>query len=231
MLNKTLSFLAGILPHSRFKLMVFRWLGHELHPTAEIGMILFFGVAKLRMGANSRIGNLTALKGMSMVSLAPGARIGQLNWISSAESLRILDSSGVLELGEQAHLNNRHYLDCSGGIAIGAYTTVAGVRSTFITHGIDWKTSRQSVAPIVIGNYCLVSSNVNLTPGSNIPNRSVVGMGATVAKGLSTESSLIVAPRASSVKAGLTGEYFSRATGHVSPPSRGSLSRSDVTKN
>lgn len=217
---KAMTLVAGLLPSGKFKNGIFRRLGHDVHPDADIGPCLLLGVETLRMRRQSRIGTLTAIRGMVTVDLGASARIGQLNWISSAPDLRLVPSSGTLVVGEHSAITNRHYIDCSGGVRIGSHTTVAGVRSTLITHGIDWRISEQSVAAINIGSYCIVSSNVNLTPGTTVPDRSVVGMGVTIDKNLGAESGLILADRGALVKRDLRGAYFSRNIGVVDPPSR-----------
>ncbi|WP_425463150.1 hypothetical protein [Microbacterium hatanonis] len=91
---------------------------------------------------------------------------------------------------------------------------MAGVRSTFITHGIDWRTSSQTYRSITIGDYSLISSNVQITPGSQIGSRVVVGMGATVAGSLS-DGGLLVQERAREVKENLQGDYFKRDVGFI----------------
>lgn len=210
--------LTGLLPSSVFKNAVLRKLGFDIHSTAEISPCVLWGVGHLKVGEYARIGTFTVLRGLSRVVLGDSARIGQLNWISSAPNLWISERSGILSLGVHSAITNRHYLDCSGGIAIGTHSTVAGVRSTFITHGINWRDAEQSVSPIDVGAYCIISSNVNLTPGTTVPDRSVVGMGVTVDKALPAVGGLIVSPRGRMVKSDLEGRYFERSIGVVHPP-------------
>ena len=87
----------------------------------------------------------------------------------------------MFHLGAHSAITSRHYFACSGGVRIGIYTSIGGVRSTFITHQISWKSSDQTFRPIEIGDYCLITSNVQVAPGSIVGNRIVVGMGATIA--------------------------------------------------
>lgn len=221
-MRRILTFLVFfVLPPSAAKNRMVRLLGFsEVHPTAILGHILILNCDDLIMGPRARIGNLTALRGLRSLRLDADSSIGNLNFISAAQILRLSDHSGTLRLGEGAALTNRHYLDASGGIMIGRFSTVAGVRSTFITHGIDWKSSRQRVAPIQIGEYCIVGSNVCLTPGTMVPSRCVVGMGSTVqARGREDavlEQQLVVQPRAMPTKY-IDGRYFVRESPSVEP--------------
>ena len=80
--------------------------------------------------------------------------------------------------------------DYSGGVRIGEYITVAGVRSTILSHEIDLAAGVQTSKTTQIGDFCFVSSNVCLTPGSSIHDRSVVAMGAVVVGHLEQASCL-----------------------------------------
>lgn len=42
-----------------------------------------------------------------------------------------------LILEESAGITSRHYIDCNGGVYIGAFTTVAGIKSQILTHSIN----------------------------------------------------------------------------------------------
>lgn len=215
---KIVRLLAGLLPSGLVKNRILNRLGFDVHDTAEIEPCLLIGVDRLYAGPKARIGTFSCLRSMKDVRLEESARIGQLNWISAAPDLSYGPKSGRLLVGAHSAITNRHYLDCSGGIEIGAYTTVAGVRSTFITHGINWKTSEQSIASIAIGSYCIVSSNVNVTPGTALADYSVVGMGVTIDKSLATGGGLVVSARGSVVKPEMRGQYFQRQEGVVRPP-------------
>ncbi|MBJ7339108.1 MAG: hypothetical protein JHC64_15525 [Mycolicibacterium sp.] len=144
------------------------------------------------------------------------ARIGQWNWITASRPIRDAGGDGLLVLGAHSAVTSRHYVDCTGGVRIGTHSTIAGIRSTIFTHGISWKSSTQTPNAVEIGDYCLISSNATVTPGSVVGSRVVVGMGATVA-GQLTEPGLYMQPRAALVKTDLAGRYFDRARGFVDP--------------
>jgi hypothetical protein len=58
---------------------------------------------------------------------------------------------GVFKIGEHSAVTSRHYLDCTGGVTVGAFSTVAGARSTIFTHQVDITQSRQVWRPVRIG--------------------------------------------------------------------------------
>jgi acetyltransferase-like isoleucine patch superfamily enzyme len=116
------------------------------------------------------------------LNLGTDSIIGQWNWVSAAPELLQAHGQGTLSLGTNSALTSRHYCDASGGISVGSFSTVAGVRTTFITHGIDVVANMQLASGIVIGDYCLVSSNCNFVPGSSIPDFTLVAMGSTIHK-------------------------------------------------
>ena len=126
---------------------------------------------------------------------------------------------GRFRLGRNSAVTSRHYMDASGGIRIGDFTTVAGVRSTVITHGIDLMGSQQSVSGCSIGDYALVGSNVKLVPGAHVPERSLVAMGSVVIPGLEAPAALYRGVPATRAKDLPPGRYITRESGPVDLPS------------
>ncbi|WP_062516252.1 acyltransferase [Demequina gelatinilytica] len=209
------AFVGAWLP-SRFKNFWLRRLGHEVPGSARVGMVLLSGQTRLSMGARASIGHFNVIKDVGRVELGEDSVIGQWNWITaSTELVRKFGAPGRLTLGAHSAISSRHYLDCSGGIDIGAFTTVAGVRTTIFTHGIDWRDSAQKVTPVSIGDYVLMGSNAVIPPGGTVPDRAVVAMGTVIGKDSGEPGSLIAGPRAGVVKPSLTGAYFDRRRGYV----------------
>jgi len=211
-----MSSLVFLLLPSRFKNFLLRRLGHTVHPRSRVGVILVSGGVQISLEAGARIGHFNVFRDLESVSLHSGAVIGQWNWVSAARPLRKLpDSSPTLSIGMEAALTSRHYLDCSGGVSIGDFSTIAGVRSTFVTHGIDWKQNRQSVRSISVGRYCLIGSNATLCPGASVPDRTIVGMGSVVGTELNEGDALWAGARTTRWTNVSSAAYFDRRQGYV----------------
>ncbi len=213
------SFVALILPPSRVKnrlLSIFN--GVEVDPTAIVGRVIIMKTSCLSLGANSRLGHMTMVRRLRHLRLESGARIGNFNIISSAEAFECMPDDGLrgrLTLGAEAAVTNRHYIDCSGGVKIDSFTTIAGCRSTILTHQIDLEQNRQVLAPVVIGERCFLSSNVSIAPGATVGERIVVGMGALVRGNLDLSGHLYGGVPARSLGLARNRGYASRSRGPV----------------
>jgi acetyltransferase-like isoleucine patch superfamily enzyme len=213
-LHNALVLVVAVLPAGKLKNALLRRLGWAIGDGAHIGPSLVLNVGRVEIGDDAWIGSFNVLKDLAALTLEASAIIGNWNWVTAAVPLREAGAPCLLHLGAHSAITSRHYLTCSGGIRVGKYTSIGGVRSTFISHQISWKSSDQTCRPIEIGEYCLITSNVKIAPGTVIGDRVVVGMGATIA-GKLLEPGLYVQPRATLVKADLDGEYFRRTEGRV----------------
>jgi acetyltransferase-like isoleucine patch superfamily enzyme len=209
-----------LMPASSTKNRLLRAIGHEIDLTARFNICLVRGVGKIHLGKRAVIGPGNVFRDLRLLSVGPDSVIGQWNWVSAAAPLVEAGGAGSLEIGTHSALTSRHYVDASGGVQIGDFTTVAGVRSTFITHGIDWMASEQRTRPITIGSYCLIGSNSAIVPGTIVVDNVVTGMGATLGGNVSSRNSLYVGERAKLLRTGQHGQYFTRPFGFVSPASR-----------
>jgi acetyltransferase-like isoleucine patch superfamily enzyme len=206
--------IAAALPACEPKNHLLRWLGWTVGRHVHIAPCVVAKIDHVDIGDGARIGPFNVLRELASLTLGAHAQIGQWNWITASRPLRDAGGSARLDLGAHSAITSRHYIDTTGGVQIGTHTTISGMRSTFFTHGISWKRSAQAFSPIEIGDYCLISSNVHVTPGSTVGSRVVVGMGATIA-GKLLEPGLYMQPRATLVKADLDGRYFEREHGVV----------------
>lgn len=153
-------------------------------------------------------------------SLGKAASLGQWNWVSAAGELECIAGPkfGTLRLADGAAVTSRHYFDASGGICIGQFSTVAGVRSVFLTHEIDINESRQTCQSIEIGEYALVSSCVKVVAGATIPDRSLVAMGSVITRAPLDPQTLIAGvPARSKAKLSPESKYFARSHPRVQP--------------
>jgi acetyltransferase-like isoleucine patch superfamily enzyme len=154
--------------------------GYRIDPSARIGLAWVYP-ERLSMGPGSSIGHLTVCKGLAAVSLGAHASIGRGNWITGFPAgdarhfAHRTDRRPELQVGEHAAITNRHIVDCTDLVEIGAYATFAGFRSQILTHSIDLLANRQSCAPVRIGRYCFVGTGCTVLAGSVLPDHSVLG--------------------------------------------------------
>lgn len=212
--------LVGLLPSGRLKRLALRRVfGWEVHETAWIGVCLFRNVAHARIGPGAYIGHGNVFTHLLHLELGEEALIGRYNTFSAApmflDRVDLGEARCGLVLGHHATLTLRHFVGCSGGVTIGAFTTFGGVRTTLHSHQVDVRTSRQVTRSVRIGEYCLVTSDVKILPGSVIPDRCVVAMGSVVAGELPEPQSLYSGSPATARKRLADGVYFQRTTGFV----------------
>jgi acetyltransferase-like isoleucine patch superfamily enzyme len=220
-MNRKLRFLlqlASVPLPSRLKRQFYRRaFGWKISDTARIGLSLI-DARKVEMGPSSRVGHFSVIRNLNELRMRDFSKIGQWNWCTAAAPFIDMTDEpgfGVLTMEPHSAITLRHYVDCSGGVTIGRFTTVAGVRSTILSHQIDTAISKQTAAPVKIGEYCFVGSNVCITPGSSIPNRCVIAMGSVVSGQLSAEGMLYAGVPALPKKEVGDGLYFRREKGFV----------------
>jgi acetyltransferase-like isoleucine patch superfamily enzyme len=223
-LRRLLQAAAVFLPFALKRFIYTRLLGWRVDPAARVGFS-YLDAESVVLEAGARIGHITVVRELETLHVASRGEIGNWNWITAARALvsSRSDGSGAaasFRIEREAALTHRHYVDCTGGITIGELATVAGVRSTLLTHQIDPATARQTTASIWIGDRSLVSSNVCITPGARVPARSLVAMGSVVLPGLTEEGVLYAGVPARMTSSDLQGaRYFSRERGWVAPVS------------
>jgi acetyltransferase-like isoleucine patch superfamily enzyme len=202
-----------------------RWLltrlfRYDLHPTSRIGLSWIYP-KQLRLREHARIGHLNYSKGLDLITLEPHATIGNLNWItahptSGIHFRHVPCRQPSLTLAEHAAITSQHFFDCASPITIGRFSTVAGLRSQFFTHGIDIREGRQDTRPIEIGAYCLVATGTVVLPGSRLPDHSATSALSLLNKQFAEPYYLYGGVPATPVKKlSADSRYFCRAHGFV----------------
>lgn len=155
-------------------------LGFKIHRKAKVSCSLILA-DRLEMGPYSRIFSFTICNNIDLLKLNDYATLGTFIYITGYPSKlkehfsHVENRSCRLEVGKHSAITSRHFLDCTAGISIGCYTTVAGIRSQILTHSIDLKNNRQNAIPIEIGDFCFVGTNCVFLPGSKLPDYSILG--------------------------------------------------------
>jgi acetyltransferase-like isoleucine patch superfamily enzyme len=205
------------MPPAFKRLALARLLGAHIDKSARIGLSIVDSEA-LEMGPGSRIGHFTVFRGLRRACIGAGATIGNFNWISASPLFQSqateTSEHGCFTLGRESAVTSRHYIDCSGGVIIGEHSSVAGVRSTILSHQIDLAEGIQTARTTWIGDYCFLSSNVCVVPGASIPSRSAVAMGAVVVGRLEHSGALYGGVPARVVRSPVDhGRWFHRTRG------------------
>lgn len=203
------------------RLIYINFFGFELHRTARIGLSIVFPDI-LRMGAGARIGHLSVIRGLSLLEMGDHAHIGNLNWITAfplsngAHFSGEVDRAPELLVARHAAITNRHIIDCTNRVTIGAFSTVGGFRSQLLTHSIDISEGIQRSRPIQIGEFSFTSTSVVLLGGSSLPSFSVLAACAVLHEQHSKQFALYAGVPARLVKdLDPRCKYFTRSKGFV----------------
>lgn len=207
-----------VLPWRLKRLLLMHLLGYRLDISAKIGCSLL-DVSSVYMGRGARIGHMTVFRDMDDVSIGNFGRIGNLNWITGGSER--FGGGGdlirsILEVGDHSSITNRHYIDCSHSIRIGGFTTIAGVRSQFLTHSVDLRSCQQQASPIIIGEYCFVGTGCIVLPGATLPSYSVLAAGSVLREKMEESWTLytgVPARRKKQISA--SDLYFRRKIGYI----------------
>ena len=147
---------------------------------------VFTQIQSLTIGDHVRIGHLNIFRGGDEVSLGRYAEVIRLNEINSIPEPDVVNKTDPrFVLGAGSIVTTGHKIDFTDRVEIGRRTIIGGRNSSIWTH------NRQRTLPITIGSFAYVGSEIRMAPGSKIPSRSIVGMGAVITSALDIENTLI----------------------------------------
>jgi len=162
--------------------------GHcEIDDDVRIGHFnVFTRVGKLTIREHCRIGHLNIIRGGDEVSLGRYSEIIRLNEINSIPDPDVVNKIDPrFVLGDGSIVTTGHKIDFTDRVEIGRRVILGGRNSSLWTH------NRQRTMPITIGELVYIGSEIRMAPGSSLPSRSIVGIGAVVTAKLSDEGKLI----------------------------------------
>ena len=198
-----------------------RVFGYQIAPTARIGFSWIMP-RRLIMREGAIIGSGVVAIHLDSIVMGEESRIGRGCWItgfpggSSAHFGHIEGRVSELSLGRESAITKNHHLDCTAAIKIGEFSTIAGYQSQFLTHSIDIYECRQDAAPIEIGNYCFIGTNVVVLGGARLADCSVLGAKSLLRNQFSETHVLVAGTPAKVInKISAEAKYFKRATGFV----------------
>ena len=222
-MRKLLQLLTLLLPWKLRRLALKSWFGYQIDATASIGMAWVFP-KKLVMYAGARIDHFTVAIHLDAIVMHEKSKIGRSNWITGFSSdsnhpaffKHQIDRKAELHIGKHSAITKDHHIDCTNLIIIGAFSTIAGYNSQLLTHSIDVFENRQDSAPIYIGDYTFVGTNVVILGGSSLPSYSVLGAKSLLNKQHTEEWILYGGVPAKAVQhLSKEAKYFFRTEGYV----------------
>ena len=171
--------------------------GHcEIDDDVRIGHFnVFTRVGKLTIREHCRIGHLNIIRGGDEVSLGRYSEIIRLNEINSIPDPDVVNKIDPrFVLGDGSIVTTGHKIDFTDRVEIGRRVILGGRNSSLWTH------NRQRTMPITIGELVYIGSEIRMAPGSSLPSRSIVGIGAVVTAKLSDEGKLIAGVPAKAIR-------------------------------
>jgi acetyltransferase-like isoleucine patch superfamily enzyme len=180
----------------RIGLSIIEALDCEIGDDTKIGHLnLVIGVQKLTVGDNVRIGHLNIIRGGEEVSLGRYAELLRLNEINSIPEPDVVNPIDPrFLLGPGSIITTGHKIDFTDRVTIGRRTIIGGRNSSLWTH------NRQRTLPISVGDFAYVGSEIRMAPGSGIPSRCIVGIGAVITTSVNGEGWLIAGVPARPIK-------------------------------
>jgi carbonic anhydrase/acetyltransferase-like protein (isoleucine patch superfamily) len=195
----------GLLPGFLKKPLYRALFGYKIGRDVQIGLVLL-DAAVVDLGEGTRIGHLNVVTRVGTFVTGRHVRVGPLNIVrggqrvtlgdyASVMRLNVLNAipdhdcttepQSVLEVGAGAVIVSGHRIDFTDRVTIGRNVIVGGRNSSFWTH------SRQQTAPIAIGDFCYVGSEVRLAPGATLPERCILALGSVLSGSIDTPGSLV----------------------------------------
>ena len=185
--------LVGILPTVLKKPLYRLMFGYRFGPGVRIGLSLL-DAQVVALDAGARIGHLNAILRVGQLQAGRCARIGMMNIVRGGERVTLGDYAevmrlnvlnaipdhdcttepeSVLDVGAGTVITSGHRIDFTDKVTLGKNVIIGGRNSSLWTH------NRQETAPIEIGDFCYLGSEVRLAPGAKLPGRvhSWVGIG------------------------------------------------------
>lgn len=179
--------------------------GFKIHSTARLGCSVILA-KEFEMAEKSRIHHLVFCKKIDKLKLGIDSGIASLTYITgfSTQDNRYFNGEKnrlcELVLGQSSGITGRHFIDCNGGVYIGDYSTIAGIRTQILTHSINVYANKQQTHPVRIGKYCFVGTGCIILPGGELPDYSILGAGAVLTKAFKESYTLFAGNPARPIK-------------------------------
>jgi acetyltransferase-like isoleucine patch superfamily enzyme len=197
--------LTGLLPNAIKKPLYRAVFRYTIGPGVRIGLVIL-DAQRLELGAGTRISHFTVVIRVGEFKTGRNVRVGMLNLIRGGESVELgdfvtlmrlnvlnaipdhdctTDPSSRLLVGEGAVIVAEHRIDFTDTVRIGRCAIIGGRNSSLWTH------TRQTTAPISIGDFCYLGSEIRVAPGAFLPPECILALGSVLAGRIDTPRSLV----------------------------------------
>jgi acetyltransferase-like isoleucine patch superfamily enzyme len=149
----------------------------DLAEGTEIGSFnLILRVGRLETGHRARIGVGNVIRGGERVTLGAYSTVMRFNVINAIPDHDCTtEPVSVLELGDGAIVVSGHRIDFTDRVTIGRNVIIGGRNSSLWTH------NRQESAPISIGDFCYLGSEIRVAPGARLASECMLALGSVLA--------------------------------------------------
>jgi acetyltransferase-like isoleucine patch superfamily enzyme len=218
---KILNIVVILLPYFLKRFILNKLYGYNISKSAYIGLSYIFP-KYLEMHAGAYIGHFNVAVNLDKIVIGVNSKIIRENWITgfptgtkSKHFSHDHHRKSELIMGRESAITKKHHIDCTNSIIIGDFVTIAGYNSQFLTHSIDIYGNRQDSKPIIIEDYCFVSTGVIILGGSKLPSQSVLAAGAVLNKAFNVSQTMYAGVPAIALQEIQNAAYFKRDKGFV----------------
>jgi len=196
-----IAIMPGLVKRPAYRIL----LGYRIAPDVRLGVTLL-DAQHVELAAGTRIGHLNVITRVTRFTTGRGTSVGVLNVIRGGERVTLGDYSevmrfnvlnaipdhdcttdpqSVLEVGPGTVITSGHRIDFTDKVTLGKNVIVGGRNSSLWTH------NRQETAPIEIGDFCYLGSEVRLAPGAKLPDECILGLGSVLTGEIKEPRSLV----------------------------------------
>lgn len=143
-------------------------------------------VARLETGRQARVGYLNIIRGGERVVLGDYSEVMRFNVLNAIPDHDCTTKpESVLEVGAGTVVTSGHRIDFTDRVTLGRNVIIGGRNSSLWTH------NRQETAPIEIGDFCYLGSEVRLAPGAKLADECILGLGSVLIGEIQERRSLV----------------------------------------
>jgi acetyltransferase-like isoleucine patch superfamily enzyme len=129
---------------------------------------------------------LNVIRGGQLVTFGDYAEVMRFNVLNAIPDHDCTTAPlSVLEVGKGTVITSGHRVDFTDKVTLGKNVIIGGRNSSL------WSHNRQETAPIEIGDFCYLGSEVRLAPGAKLPDECILGLGSVLTGQIKEARSLV----------------------------------------